>query len=656
MNILAELQRRFLPAVAQYTPTPEVYAAMVRPAQDAKFGDYQANCAMPLAKQAGLNPRELAAKLVAAVDLSDLCLSPEIAGPGFINLMLRPEIVEKLVRDADADERLGVAAADKPRTIVVDFSSPNVAKPMHVGHLRSTVIGDAVYRILKFAGHQVIADNHIGDWGTQFGMILYGYKHFLDEAAYQANRVGELARLYRLVNQLSDYHEAKAALPRLRSELQTLTEKITAAETTAGSDKKDKSAQAALKKLRNERQGLQEDLQSAEKKIAGVEENAAMKSLAEQHPNLARAARDETAKLHAGDAENRRMWHEFLPACLTALNRIYDRLNVHFDKTLGESFYDPFLANVVQDLKTEGLAVESDGAQCVFIEGRPAPFIVQKADGAYTYATTDLATIQFRVRELGAQDIVYVVDSRQSEHFNLLFETARRWGFNDIDLRHVTFGMVLGEDNRPFKTRAGDNVGLESLLDEAVSEARKIVDENDDARRDDQDRPAPELDEATRAAVAEAVGLGGIKYADLRHNRESDYIFSWSKMLAKTGDTATYMQYAFARTQGILRKAAAAGAAPGVISLNDPAERKLALHLCRFPEAIAAVEQEYRPNLLTQYLFDLANSFSTFYDACPVMKEPDSTVRASRLKLVQLTGRVIRQGLSLLGIQACEQM
>jgi arginyl-tRNA synthetase len=653
MNILAELQSRFLKALAGFTPTPQEFATMVRPAQDSRFGDYQANFAMSLGKK--VNPRELAAKVVGQVDVSDLCEPPTVAGPGFINLSLRAEYLQSTIRSVDGDSRLGVPTAVSPRSVVVDFSSPNVAKPMHVGHLRSTVIGDAIYRILKFAGHRVVSDNHIGDWGTQFGMILYGYKNFLDPAAYQRNRVGELARLYRLVNQLSEYHEATSSIPQLDADLAAVASRVKDAE-TGGT--KDKPAQAQLKKLRSEELSLREELRSAKRKIAAIESDPELSALALKHPGIARAARDETAKLHAGDAENRRLWNEFLPACLAALQKIYDRLDIHFDVTLGESFYDPYLADVVRELKAKKLARESDGAQCVFLEGRAAPFIVQKADGAFTYATTDLATIEYRIREFGAKTILYVVDARQSEHFELLFETARLIGLGDIDLRHVSFGTVMGDDGKPFKTRAGDTVGLESLLDEAIREARTIVDENDDSKRDEKDQPAPELDEPSRADVAEAIGLGGIKYADLQHNRESDYVFSWAKMLAKTGDTATYMQYAYARTRGILRKADETGIVRdgGDIRIERPTERRLVLQLCRFPEAISSVAQEYRPNLLTQYLFELANSFSTFYDECPVMKEPDPALRASRLKLVDLTGRVIRQGLELLGIRACEKM
>ncbi len=657
MNILAELQSRFAGVLSEYAPEGQVagFAAMVRPAQDAKFGDYQANCAMPLAKQAGVNPRELAAQIVSKLDLSDLCRPPEIAGPGFINLTLLDDVVERVVNDVKNDARLGVEAVASPKSIIVDFSGPNVAKPMHVGHLRSTVIGAAIDRTLRFLGHRVVSDNHLGDWGTQFGMILYGYKHFLDAAAYRTNAVDELARLYRLVNTLSDALEAQGALPKLEADLTAAKDRLATAEAEGT---KDKAAQAALKKLRTEVAAATDAVKSAEKKLAVLEADPVLGELAAKHPGIARAARDETAKLHAGDAENRRLWNEFLPACINALNRIYDRLGVRFDKVLGESFYDPFLADVVSELKSKGLATESDGAQCVFLPGRAAPFIVQKADGAFTYATTDLATIEYRLREFAADVILYVVDDRQSDHFDMLFQTARLLGHAAVDLRHISFGTVMGEDGKPFKTRAGDTVGLESLLDEAIREARKIVDENDNAKRDEHEQPAPELDDASRAAVAETVGLGGIKYADLHHNRESDYVFSWSKMLAKTGDTATYMQYAYARTRGIVRRAEAAGVMPADarVLLTLPAERQLGLQIARFPEAVTALVNDYRPNLLTSYLFDLANQFSSFYDACPVMKEPDADLRASRLTLVDLTGRVIQKGLDLLGIATCEKM
>ncbi|MFG0332665.1 MAG: arginine--tRNA ligase [Maioricimonas sp. JB049] len=650
MNVLAELRRRLAVVLADFTENPADFASMVRPAQDPKFGDFQANCAMPLAKRHGTNPREVAAHIVDKLDLTDLCDPAEVAGPGFINLRLQDDWIVERFEQAFRDERLGVEAAASPRHVVVDFSSPNVAKPMHVGHLRSTVIGDALNRILRYLGHDVVSDNHIGDWGTQFGMIIYGYKNFLDEQHYAADPVGELARLYRLVNQLSDYHESVRKRPEQESELSAKQARLDELPDAA-----DKNAKKAAKKLRSEVAELQESLRSTKAKIAAVEDDSSLKALADAHPQIARAARDETARLHAGDVENRQLWNQFLPQCLSALNRIYERQDIHFDKTLGESYYDPFLKDVVENLQQKEMAVESDGAQCVFIEGNNAPFIIQKADGAFTYATTDLATIRYRIEELKADAILYVVDSRQSEHFKLLFETAAKWGYGDVELKHVSFGTVMGKDRKPYKTRSGDTVGLESLLDEAVSKARQIVDANDDAKRD-----GPELDEVTRQSVAEIVGIGGIKYADLRHNRESDYIFDWDKMLAMTGDTATYMQYAYARTRGILRKGGVTSEqlqqSAQRLVLTHPAERALALRISRFEEALSSVVEEYRPNVLTPYPFELANDFSTFYDNCHVLKETDASLQASRLKLVDLTGRVIARGLSLLGIEVCEQM
>ncbi|HID22155.1 MAG TPA: arginine--tRNA ligase, partial [Planctomycetaceae bacterium] len=333
----------------------------------------------------------------------------------------------------------------------------------------------------------------------------------------------------------------------------------------------------------------------------------------------------------------------------------YDRLGITFDLTLGESFYQPMLEDVVEELKERGIATDSEGAVCVFVEGNEAPLIIRKRDGAFTYATTDLATIKYRREKLKAESILYVVDARQSEHFRLVFEIARRWGFGDIDFRHVRFGTVLGRDGKPFKTRSGDTVGLESLLDEAVARARAIVDENDDAKPD-----GPELDEATRAAVAEVVGIGGIKYADLKHNRESDYVFDWDKMLAKNGDSATYIQYAYARICGIFRKGRIdreelrRGAGP--VRIERPVERALVVQILQFPEAVDAAAAECRPNFLAQYLFETANRFTAFYDECQILPERDAERRRGWLLLCDLTARALKLGLELLGIAVCERM
>jgi arginyl-tRNA synthetase len=657
VNILAELRRRFTGALSALTPEPLEFAGLVKPSQDERFGDYQANCAMPLASRQRTQPRVVAERIVAGLDVADMCQPPEIAGPGFINLRLRDDWIAAAVNRLVADERLAVDLVDEPKTVLIDYSAPNVAKPMHVGHLRSTVIGAALDRLFRFVGHRVITDNHIGDWGTQFGMIIYGYKHFLDRDAFARSPVTELSRLYRLVHQLSDYHDAVQAIPELKQRLEQAQRACGEAQARAR-EATEKAARAEADRLRKkataDAEALREELAAAEAKRRAVDDDPALRRLAAAHPDVAVESRRETARLHAGDPENRRLWEEFLPPCLNALSGVYDRLEIRFDMTLGESFYQPLLAGVVDELRQAGIAEESDGAICVFIENNVAPFIIRKSDGAFTYATSDLATIRYRAATFGADVILYVVDARQAEHFRLLFATARQWGYGGIDFRHVSFGTILGEDKRPFKTRSGDTVGLESLLDEAVARARRIVDENDDAK------DAPELDDQTRAAVAEAVGIGGIKYADLRHNRDSDYVFQWEKMLATTGDTATYIQYSFARICGIFRKGdvdrgqlRGSGAA---IRLSHPAERKLALDLLQFPEAVAAAVEECRPNAVAHYLFQAADDFTKFYEACSVLKEPDPELRASRLLLCDLTARVLEKGLWLLGIRACEKM
>ena len=649
MDFLSELRSRLRVALTKLTDQPDTYVEMLKPSQDVRFGDFQANCAMPLAKVTKKSPRDVATELVAHLAVDDLCDPLEIAGPGFINFRLKTDRLAQETARLAVNDRLGVASVASPRTYIVDFSSPNVAKPMHVGHLRSTVIGNALTRVLRFLGHHVQSDNHVGDWGTQFGMIIYGYKHFRDDAAYQRDSVSELARLYRLVNQLGDYHALVAGLPQLKEKLIAADAAVVTAKQAADATPAEKDPARHARRAEQDRNDLRDQIASAEKKIQSINENAPLKAMADAHPQIGELARKETARLHAGDTENKRLWDEFVPKCMAALESMYQRFGIKFDMALGESWYNPMLPGIVEDLKTRQMAVVSEGATCVFIEGNDAPFIVQKADGAYTYATTDLATIKHRVETLHADASLYVVDSRQSEHFQLLFSTAKKIGYDKIEFRHVSFGTVLGEDRRPYKTRSGDTIGLESLLDEAILKARQIVDEN-----------SSHLSESDRERVSVLVGMGAIIYADLHHNRDSDYVFSWDKMLATTGDTAAYNQYAYARVCGILRKGDVDAAklrqsAPDV-QITTPAERALALQLNRFGNAIADVAIDYRPNLLTQYLFETANCFATFYNDCPVLTAEPVALRNSRLLLCDATARVLKQGLDLLGIGVADQM
>jgi arginyl-tRNA synthetase len=572
MNLLARLRKSFGLALPEGVDR-FAFEKAVRSGSDPKFGDYQANGCMALAKALGRKPRDLAAELAQAVDLAPYAASPEVAGPGFLNVRLEDAWVARALGELLVDESLGLEPPARPKTVVIDFSSPNVAKPMHVGHLRSTVIGDSLARINTALGNRVVRDNHLGDWGSQFGMILWGWKTARDESSYAANPVAELARLYRL-------------------------------------------AQDRIK-----------------------DGDAAVKA----------AAQAETAKLHSGDPENRALWSQFMPHCLGALQALYDRLGVRFDVQLGESFYDPMLAAVVADLEGRGLATLSEGAIVVHVERTEAPFIVRKRDGAFNYATSDLATVKYRVDTWNPDQILYVVDHRQGDHFKQLFEVARKWGYTTVDLEHVAFGTILGSDRRPFKTREGDVVGLESLLDESTAEALKVVQEN-----------SPELDPAEQNQVAAVVGLGAIKYADLSQNRVSDYVFDWQKMMAKNGNTATYMQYAYARTRNVFRKG---GTSPVVIrdqrpaiALSHPAERGLGVRLLRLPEVLEFAAEEFKPNVLTDDLFELANAFSTFYEECPVLKAESAERRDSRLALCDLTARTLKSGLDLLGIDVVERM
>ncbi|MDP7269149.1 MAG: arginine--tRNA ligase, partial [Pirellulales bacterium] len=545
MNILSTIRARFRPALESVDAGEiEKYLEMIKPSQDPQFGDYQANCAMPLGKQLGESPREVASRIVAALDLQNMCHQIEIAGPGFINLTLRQDFLADQIAAALEDERIGIFQCDVSRSYVIDFSAPNVAKPMHVGHIRSTVIGDALAKILRFCGHSVITDNHIGDWGTQFGMILYGYKHFLNAESYATEPVTELARLYRLVNQLVQYRTDLKNIPQMEQKRDALRDSSANLRTPqGGTQKEDKSTKKELRRLEAQIRQIDEDLNLAGQRVAAIENDTALASLAEKHADVDRDILRETAQLHGSDETNVSLWKQFIPVCLEDIEKIYRRLGIAFDHILGESFYQDRLADTVTGLRQKGLATESDGAICVFSDVHDVPMIIQKKDGAFLYATTDLATIDYRLKTFHPDVILYVVDHRQSLHFEQLFDAVIRSGCEQVELCHVKFGTVLGEDGRPFKTRSGSTVGLGGLLDEAIRRAGQVVRENN-----------PQLCESECESIADTVGIGALKYADLSQNRESDYVFSYDKMLALNGNTATYMQYAYARIQSILSK------------------------------------------------------------------------------------------------------
>jgi arginyl-tRNA synthetase len=457
------------------------------------------------------------------------------------------------------------------------------------------------------------------------------------------------------------FYEGRERLPALEKRLAAaesnlkLEQERTAA---AIAQKPDKKADKSLRQAQKAAEEARADLQVLLESLAAIEHDPTLAAVATAHPDIAKRVLDETAKLHIGDAENIALWREFLPPCLVDINHIYERLGVSFDHTLGESFYHDRLTGVVEDLLRNGIARRSEGAVGVFFDDRSdaPPLLIQKQDGAFLYGTTDLATIQYRMETWHPDSILYIVDHRQSLHFAQLFAAARRWGYSEIELQHISFGTVLGDDGRPFKTRSGDTVGLEGLLDEAIERALAIVSANDDAKPG-----GPELSPAERNRVAEVVGIGALKYADLSQNRTSDYVFSYDKMLAMNGNTATYMQYAHARVRSIFAKGQMqAGKTPaaesGELKLDHPAERALGLELLRFSEALQAVVGDYRPNHLTNYLFELANRYSTFYEQCPVLKADTVEQRQNRLALCDLTARTLRQGLSLLGIEVVEKM
>ncbi len=580
MTLLQNLESRLATALTDCLGVPTT--AAVTAAADLRFGDYQSNAAMVLAKTQQKNPRVLAQEIIDQLELTGLATA-DIAGPGFINFKILPAAYAACTAALIRDERLGVPATGAGKTVVVDFSAPNVAKPMHVGHIRSTIIGDSLARIARFLGYKVITDNHIGDWGTQFGMIIYGWNHFLDSAALAADPITELVRVYRKVN------------------------------------------------------AIKED------------------------PGVLEACKSELVKLQAGDPTNLAIWQQCIDVSKSGLQKIYDRLDVKFDHWHGESFYNDRLAGVVEEFLEKGLARESNGAICIFSnDTKPKeedpflvhkeggwtdnPAIIRKADGGYLYATSDLATIQFRIDEWQADHVWYVVGVPQQLHFRQLFDAAARWGKTG-DFQHVQFGSILGDDRKLMKTRSGDNVGLIEVLEEAVERAAQAIAEKN-----------PELQGEEAAKIAEIVGIGAVKFSELSQGRLTDYVFSWDRMLALQGDTAPYLQYSHVRIRSIFRKLDGPfDATAAEIHLNEPAEIHLARLLVRFGEVLPTILDDFRPNLLANYVLELARAFHSYFEACPVLKA-EEPIRSSRLALCDLTSRTLKQCLYLLGIEVPERM
>ena len=552
--------------------------ALVRQSGKVQFGDYQANGIMPAAKKLGLNPREFAQSVLDKAELQDIAEKTEIAGPGFINIFLKDTWLADNINRAVQDPKLGVHNPEK-QTVVVDYSSPNVAKEMHVGHLRSTIIGDAVVRTLEFLGNHVIRANHVGDWGTQFGMLI-----------------------------------------------------------------------AYLEKMENEH--------ASEMELSDLEAfYRAAKKHYDEDPVFAEKARNYVVKLQSGDEYCRTMWQKLVKITMQQNQHNYDRLNVTLtDKdVMGESLYNPMLPGIVEDLKKQGLAVEDDGALVVYLDefknkdGDPMGVIVQKKDGGFLYTTTDIAAAKYRYETLKANRALVFSDTRQSQHMQQAWLITRKAGYvpDSFQLEHKNFGMMLGKDGKPFKTRSGDTVKLADLLDEAIERAGVLISQKSTA-----------LSEQEKADVIEAVGIGSVKYADLSKNRTTDYVFDWDNMLSFEGNTAPYMQYAYTRIRSIFNRSqiALSEVEQAQLSITDEKERALAIKLLQFEEAVQVVGKEGTPHVLCAYLYELAGVFSSFYEHCPILNNDDQQVKLSRLKLALLTERTLKQGLNLLGIKTVEKM
>ncbi|WP_261833683.1 arginine--tRNA ligase [Vibrio ishigakensis] len=577
MNIQALINDKVSEALTA-AGAPAGSPAAVRQSAKPQFGDYQANGVMGVAKRLGTNPREFAQKVLDNLDLDGIASKTEIAGPGFINIFLSEEFLAKSAQAALADKRLSVATEEQ-KTIVADYSAPNVAKEMHVGHLRSTIIGDAVVRTLEFLGHKVVRANHIGDWGTQFGMLIANLERVQQEAGEVSMELSDLEAFYRESKKLYDEDEA-----------------------------------------------------------------------------FAERARNYVVKLQGGDEYCAEMWKKLVDITMVQNQRNYDRLNVSLSRedVMGESMYNDMLPGIVADLKEKGLAVEDDGAQVVFLEeyknkdGEAMGVIIQKRDGGFLYTTTDIACAKYRYEQLGADRVLYFIDSRQHQHLMQAWTIVRKAGYvpEEVSLEHHAFGMMLGKDGRPFKTRAGGTVRLADLLDEAEERAIKLIESKN-----------PELASEEKTKIANTVAMAAVKYADLSKHRTTDYVFDWDNMLAFEGNTAPYMQYAYTRVASVFAKAGISmDELSGDIKITDDKEKALIAKLLQFEEAVQAVAREGQPHIMCSYLFELAGQFSSFYEACPILVAEDEAVKQSRLQLAALTAKTIKQGLSLLGIETLERM
>lgn len=562
---------------------PEGFMPSVVIASDTRFGDYQSNAAMILGKQLKTNPRALAEQIKAALQVDDLCEKTTVDGPGFLNFTLSTKALTQKLSAIVKDHHVGVPQVEKAKTIVIDFSAPNIAKPMHVGHIRSTFIGDSLARVARFIGHNVITDNHVGDWGTQFGMIIHGWKTQLDHDKLKADPIHELVSVYKRVNSAAKADDA-----------------------------------------------------------------------------VLEVCKSELVKLQQGDAENLGIWKECVRLTLEQLERVYSALDIKFDHYLGESFYNDALAPLVADMLAKGIATISEGATVVFSDGsvkpesdpflikekdewKAAPCIIRKGDGGFLYATTDLATIDHRVKEWQADEIWYVVGAPQQLHFRQVFAAAQRRGIT-TKMLHIAFGSILGPDGKMFKTRSGETVGLLEVIDEAIERARAAADEKEQG-----------LSDAEKNEIAKIIGAGAVKYAELSQNRLTDYKFSWDKMLSLQGNTAPYLLNAYVRTRSIFRKLDGAVTLSDDLTITEPSERALAMKLAQFAENAHDILDDHRPNLLANYLYELANTYHSFYEACPVLRA-EGAVKNTRLTLCEATSRVLKTGLGLLGIQTTERM